>query len=224
MAILPYNYYMKKNYEVIFYRDKNRKSPFIGFLNNLDDKLRAKTLMMIHLLEENGNELREPYTKSLNDGIFELRAISGSNITRSLFFFYINKKIIITNGFVKKTQKTPKKELEIAKEYKRDYIKGTKNSNMSDLKNYLKQQLKNKNFKKEWESLQPEMELIRTIVKARIDKKITQKELSIMSGINQADISKIETGTRKPSLKILEKIANALDMVIKVEFVPRQYA
>ena len=103
-------------------------------------------------------------------------------------------------------------------------MKGTKNSNMSDLKNYLKQQLKNKNFKKEWESLQPEMELIRTIVKARIDKKITQKELSIMSGINQADISKIETGTRKPSLKILEKIANALDMVIKVEFVPRQYA
>ena len=95
---------------------------------------------------------------------------------------------------------------------------------MSDLKKYLNQQLKNKNFKKEWESLQPEMELIRTIVKARIDKNITQKELSIKSGINQADISKIETGTRKPSLKILEKIANALDMVVKIEFIPRQYA
>ena len=68
------------------------------------------------------------------------------------------------------------------------------------------------------------MELIRTIVKARIDKNITQKELSLKSGINQADISKIETGIRKPSLKILEKIANALDMVVKIEFRPREYA
>ena len=97
-------------------------------------------------------------------------------------------------------------------------------NNMSDLKKYLNKQLKNKNFKNEWINLQPEMELIRTIAKARIDKNITQKELSIKTGINQADISKIETGTRKPSLKILEKIADALDMAIKIQFVPRQYA
>ena len=94
---------------------------------------------------------------------------------------------------------------------------------MSDLKKYLNKQLKNKEFKNEWINLQPEMELIRTIVKARTDKNITQKELSIKTGINQADISKIETGTRKLSLKILEKIADALDMAIKIQFVPRQY-
>ena len=122
MAFLPYNNDMKKNYEVIFYRDVNKRSPFIDSLNSLDDKLRAKTLMMVHLLEENGNDLREPFTKSLNDGIFELRAISGSNITRSLLFFYINKKIIITNGFVKKSQKTPRNEIELAKKYKKDYF------------------------------------------------------------------------------------------------------
>ena len=95
---------------------------------------------------------------------------------------------------------------------------------MGDLKKYLNKQLKNKEFKNEWINLQPEMELIRTIVKARTDKNITQKELSVKTGINQADISKIETGTRKPSLKILEKIADALDMAIKIQFVPRQYA
>ncbi|MBQ2204870.1 MAG: hypothetical protein II411_03135 [Lachnospiraceae bacterium] len=54
---------MKKRYQVIFYRDKEKKSPFIDFLNNLDVKLRAKTLMMVHLLEENGTDLREPFTK-----------------------------------------------------------------------------------------------------------------------------------------------------------------
>ena len=95
---------------------------------------------------------------------------------------------------------------------------------MSDLKKYLNKQLKNKEFKKEWDNLQPEMELIRTIVKARVDKNITQKELSVKTGINQSDISKLETGTRKPSLKILEKIADALDMAIRIEFIPRQYA
>ena len=103
-------------------------------------------------------------------------------------------------------------------------LKGIRKNNMSDLKKYLNQQLKNKNFKKEWDNLQPEMELIRTIIKARVDKNITQKELSVKTGINQADISKFETGVRKPSLKILEKIANALDMVLKIKFVPKQYA
>ena len=92
---------------------------------------------------------------------------------------------------------------------------------MSDLKKCLKKQLKNDDFENEWINLQPEMELLRTIVKARTDRNITQKELSIKTGIDQADISKIETGARKPSLKILEKIANALDMVVRVEFVPR---
>ena len=107
---------------------------------------------------------------------------------------------------------------------KTNILKGIRKNNMSDLKKYLNQQLKNKNFKKEWDNLQPEMELIRTIIKARVDKNITQKELSVKTGINQADISKFETGVRKPSLKILEKITNALDMVLKIEFVPKRYA
>ena len=81
----------------------------------------AKTFRTIDLLEANGPLLREPYSKSLEDGIFELRTKQGTDITRVLYFFFIGEKIILTNGFVKKTQKTPKAEKDLAKKYKADY-------------------------------------------------------------------------------------------------------
>lgn len=54
--------------------------------------------------------------------IFELRCKFGSDITRVLYFFYYEGKIIMTNGFVKKTQKTPKEEIRIAKDRRKDFI------------------------------------------------------------------------------------------------------
>lgn len=58
----------------------------------------------------------------LDDGIFELRGKVGSNISRVLYFFYYDGKIILTNGFVKKTQKTPRVEIERVKLYRKDYL------------------------------------------------------------------------------------------------------
>ena len=81
----------------------------------------------ISILQDNGYELREPYSKHLAEGIFELRAKVGSNITRVLYFFYIDKHIILTNGFIKKTQKTPSKEIEKAKKYRADYLRRKEN-------------------------------------------------------------------------------------------------
>ena len=74
------------------------------------------------ILEEAGNTLREPYSKYVRDGIFELRIKVSSNITRILYFFYIDKRIILTNGFVKKTDKTPDNEIVKALSYKTDFI------------------------------------------------------------------------------------------------------
>lgn len=76
----------------------------------------------IDLLQDVGNELREPYSKHLNDGIFELRAKIGSDISRVLYFFFIGSKIILTNGFIKKTQKTPPKIIALAKKYRAIYL------------------------------------------------------------------------------------------------------
>ena len=83
--------------------------------------MQAKIFRMLELLELKGNTLREPYSKELDDGIFELRIKQSSNITRILYFFVIGKKVILTNGFVKKTEKTPKREIALAKKRRKIY-------------------------------------------------------------------------------------------------------
>lgn len=88
---------------------------------SLDIKMRAKLIGLLEILEEKGNQLREPYSKHLEDGIFEIRCKVGNNISRVLYFFYYEGNIILTNGFIKKTQKTPRKEIELAKKYRADY-------------------------------------------------------------------------------------------------------
>ena len=69
-------------------------------------------------------------------------------------------------------------------------------------KNFLNEQLKDEEFRKEYESLEAEFQIIKEIVEARKDKNITQKELSDLVGITQGDISKIENGNTNSSLKI----------------------
>ena len=87
---------------------------------------------------------------------------------------------------------------------------------------HLQEQLKDPEFKKEWDDIQPEMDAIRAMIDARIEQNLTQKELAARTGIDQADISKLENGTRNPSLKLLKKLASGLGMQLKIEFVPMQ--
>lgn len=110
-------------FEVEFYETLQGEEPAKEFILSLDKKMRAKMLDTIVLLRDNGNELREPYSKHLSEGIFELRAKFGSDITRVLYFFYVDRRIILTNGFIKKTQKTPVAEIEKAKKYRADYLR-----------------------------------------------------------------------------------------------------
>lgn len=81
--------------------------------------------------------------------------------------------------------------------------------------------MKDPEFRKEYEDMQPEFDVIRAMIDARIAMNCTQKELAEKTGIDQADISKLENGTRNPSLKLLKRLANGLDMDLKIEFVPK---
>ena len=95
-------------------------------------------------------------------------------------------------------------------------------NNMKTLDMYLNEQLKDEAFRKEWEENQPEMDIIRAMADARISQNLTQKELAERTGINQADISKLENGTRNPSLKLLKRLADGMDMDLKLVFTPKQ--
>ena len=93
---------------------------------------------------------------------------------------------------------------------------------MKTLKEFKDEQMQDVEFVKKYEAIQPELDVIRAIVDARTSQNMTQKELAERTGINQADISKLENGTRNPSVNLLKRLAEGLGMALKIEFVPKQ--
>ena len=92
---------------------------------------------------------------------------------------------------------------------------------MKTLNAYLQEQFQDPEFAKEYEAIQPEMDIIKAIVDARTSQNLTQKELAARTGINQADISKLENGTRNPTINLLKRLADGMGMTLKIEFVPK---
>jgi len=84
--------------------------------------------------------------------------------------------------------------------------------------------LQDEKLKKEYDAIQPELDVIRAIVDARTSRNLTQKELAERTDINQADISKLENGTRNPSVNLIKRLADGMGMALKIEFVPKQKA
>ena len=114
-------------FQVLFYDKPDGTEPAKEFILNLDKKMRAKMLRTVEMLQHNGTDLREPNSKPLGDGIFELRAKVGSDISRVLYFFIVGRRIILTNGFIKKTARAPPRESELAKRYRAEYLSRKEN-------------------------------------------------------------------------------------------------
>ena len=89
-----------------------------------------------------------------------------------------------------------------------------------DFQKYLDKQLENPEFRKEWESLEPEYAIMQALIDARNEAGITQTELSRRTGIAQTDISKLERGNGNPSLKTLKRLAEGLGMTLELKFKP----
>ena len=92
---------------------------------------------------------------------------------------------------------------------------------MSSYREYKEKALKDPEVKAEYDSLEAEYDIIQAMLDARINQHMTQKDLSAKTGITQADISRIENGTRNPSLAMVKRLAEGLGMQLKLELVPR---
>ena len=91
------------------------------------------------------------------------------------------------------------------------------------LKEYKANRMKNPDFAKAYEEVQPEINVIRAIIDARISQNMTQKELAEKTGIAQTEISRLENGTRNPSIKLLQRLADGMGMVLNVSFSPKGF-
>ena len=106
-----------------FYRTILGKCPVEEFLDTLSDKQVEKVLWVLKIIRDVDFVPKEYLKKLVNtDDIWEIRVKSGSNIFRILGFFHKNKIIILTNGFMKNTQKTPLKEIKLAQNRKKEYM------------------------------------------------------------------------------------------------------
>jgi len=92
--------------------------------------------------------------------------------------------------------------------------------NSADFNDYFNHKMQDPEFRKAWEEFQPEYEIMKVIAEARARNNLTQKQLSELSGINQSEISKLENGTRNPSINLLKKLAHAMNSKLRIEFVP----
>ena len=104
-----------------YYETENGKMPAYDFINSLPTNLKAKAAVDLGLLEELGSQIKLPYSRPTKNGLHELRINQGGDAARVFYFFFVGEKIILLNGFLKKTQKTPAGEIEKALKYKADY-------------------------------------------------------------------------------------------------------
>ena len=114
-------------FSIKYYETERGQKPVEEFIDTLEETMQVKVLRQISLLKEYGNKLREPHSSIIGNGIYELRIIESGNIIRILYFFKVEKTIILTNGIVKKTQKLPPSAIKLAEQYKKDYER--RNSN-----------------------------------------------------------------------------------------------
>lgn len=93
---------------------------------------------------------------------------------------------------------------------------------MSSYERFREEQLRDSDVRAEYDALEPEFNIIQAMIDARKQQNMTQKELSERTGITQADISRIENGTRNPSINMVKRLAKGLGMQLKLELIPQK--
>lgn len=111
-----------KKYTCVYYIASSGDNPVQNFIESLAEESQDAFFYKTNLLEEYGPQLRKPHTDNIGDSIFELRFVGKEGRIRILFFFFHENRIIFTNGFIKKTPKTPRGEILLARQRRKEYL------------------------------------------------------------------------------------------------------
>jgi len=110
------------DWTVEYYKDREDKEPTAKFIEALSNEAKVKVFRIIKLLKDYGVLLKEPYTRQIKGKVRELRIKGNQGAIRILYFTYTGKRFILLHGFVKKTDKTPVREIEVAEKRLNDFI------------------------------------------------------------------------------------------------------
>ena len=204
-------------YDIDFYEDEHGNSEVKAFINDLREKSETskdakinfnKVIAYIDMLEEMGTRVGEPVTKHLDGEIWELRPLSN----RILYAYYDNDTFVLLHHFLKKTQKTPKREIDKAKREIEDY-KRRKGKKMSTWKEFRKEL----NITEEEEKvIEMEKELIRSMVAIREEQGMSQAELAQKCNIKQPTIARMEKDTHSPQIDSLLRVLAPLGYTLQI--------
>ena len=109
-------------FKCVYFQTDSGRVPVREFIDSLNDRTQQKYFEVVGLLEEFGKSLPKPHSDSLGNEIYEIRFVGLEGKVRILYFFYYESKIVFTNGFIKKQQKAPKTEVQLAKDRRKYYI------------------------------------------------------------------------------------------------------
>ena len=111
-------------WQIEYYSTADGMSPVKEFIDSLSEEGQAKYIFITKLLKEYSIHVREPYVKQItgHKKLYEIRIKEKSGISRILYFAHTGRKFILLHGFIKKTDKTPIKEIDIAEKRMRDYL------------------------------------------------------------------------------------------------------
>ena len=113
----------EQDWSIVFYTTEQGDSPVEEFLESLDLKTQVRFDWSIKQLQERNTRATEPLVKHIEGKLWELRRASNGNIFRVMYFFFTGRRIVFVHGFQKKTQKTPRREIETAEKRMDEFIK-----------------------------------------------------------------------------------------------------
>jgi phage-related protein/DNA-binding XRE family transcriptional regulator len=186
-------------------------------LEALPPDMQARFRRIVELIQGYGLErVHEPHVKHLEGPLWEMRMKGKDGISRAVYVTAKRQRVVVVRVFVKKTQKTPRREIEIALQRAKE-AGSMKRTTVDDLH---KKWMKNPKYRREYEALDEEFSLAAALIEARARAGLTQEQVAQRMKTTQAVVARLEGGGSMPSTRTLEKYAKATGTRLKISFEP----